>query len=1165
MKTRLPLPEREIQTRIDATDPTQDAWVSANAGSGKTHILRNRVLRLLLTGTPPDRILCLTYTRAAAAEMQARIFAELGAWVTLPDAALDEALGRLVSIRPEAFSAGERLREVARGLFARAIEAPGGLKVQTIHAFAERLLHLFPLEAGVPLDFSVLPDAEAADLRVQARRDAIEAAVAAPQSGLGHAFAALLDALDPLSFAKLMDEALAALSRLRLNDGALPETGQRVEALRKALKLGANDTAARFDEAFLAGLSPMAFDNAGAVLLGQKKVSDPQRKLAQKLSDLAQALASGTAAVDAVQALFLTGELAPRKNVLPAKLKADHPDLETFEEEAKAACLARLERHGALHTLERSHALTTFAEAVHARYNAAKAARGVMDFDDLIAALRHLLADQRAAWVLYKLDGGIDHVLIDEAQDTTRAMWDIVSALTEEFFAGEGVRKSPRTLFAVGDEKQSIYSFQGADPLVFDESRRHFAARSPRPALLLNPVRLTYSFRSSQDVLDGVDDAFRPEENRHGLSAGGEAVEHISADRGFPGHVELWPPARAISKEEAPGAQQAAEAVAATIKGWLEAPEHHLVDGRPIRPGDILVLVRVRNAFFEAVRKALQGAGVPVAGADRLTLQNEIVIQDLISLATALLTPGDDLALAEVLRSPIGGFDEGALETLARHRPSSLRAALVAAGHPLAGWLEVAGEAARRQGPFAFFCALLSAPAPLAPAKSLRACLKAALGAEIEDALNAFLNEALLFEQEQPHALLPFVLVQRQRQSQLKRDAEGAEDKVRVMSVHGAKGLEARIVFLCDAHGTPSRNAEDKLLMLERERHHLMLWSGLGRAEEPALMSEARADRRATLMGEYRRLLYVGMTRAADRLYVVSHDRELSKEEIKQKQEKSETVEDPLEASWYQLLKTGLTRARPSGEAQVLHPDIPARQRLSMQSAEPAAPPLAAKAEVRAEPALPDWARVALPPEQAEAVISPSAGSRATASGGQVQPFAQARGIVLHKLFELLPGLAPEARAAAGERLLTLMAPELAADERPALLAPVLAILAGEIGARHFGPASRAEVGLSGAVTLADGTARLVRGRIDRLSVSQTCVEVLDLKTGRPRPAAQDAAILRQMALYRALLARLYPDRAILCHVLWLESATLETLETSVLDAAFAGVQAQDPRQAGDA
>lgn len=1158
MKTRLPLPEREIQVRIDATDPGHDVWVSANAGSGKTRILRNRVLRLLLTGTPPDRILCLTYTRAAAAEMQTRIFAELGQWVTLPDAALDAAIGALVSTRPEDFTAGAGLRADARGLFARAIEAPGGLKVQTIHAFAERLLHLFPLEAGVPLDFSVLPDNEAADLRVEARRAVIEAAVAAPQSEIGHAFAVLRDALEPAGFAKLLDEALRALSRLKLDDAALPEAGQRLAALRKALTLGANDSAARFDEAFLAGLSPGEFENGSALLLTRKDLPKTHQKLARDLAQIAQALASGTLDAGAVQGVFLTGDLEPRKNVFPEKLKARHPELDDFEEATKAACLERLERLGALAALDRSHALTGFAQAVHAHYVAAKAARGAMDFDDLIAALRHLLADSRAAWVLYKLDGGIDHVLIDEAQDTTRAMWDIVSALTEEFFAGEGARRTPRTLFAVGDEKQSIYSFQGADPLVFDESRRHFAARSPRPALLANPVRLTYSFRSSQDVLDGVDDAFRPEENRQGLTANGEALEHVSADRGFPGHVELWPPARPGSPDDPPGPKQAAEQVAAMIKGWLSAPEHHLVDGRPIRPGDILVLVRVRNAFFEAVRKALQALGVPVAGADRLTLQNEIVIQDLISLGAALLTPADDLALAEVLKSPIGGFDDAALESLARHRPGSLRAALGAAGHPLAGWLEAAGEAARRQGPFAFYSALLSAPAPLDPTRSLRARLMAALGGEIEDALNAFLNEALLFEQEQPHALLPFVLAQLRRQSELKRDAEAAEDKVRVMSVHGAKGLEARIVFLCDAHGTPSRNSEDKLVMLTRERHALMLWSGLPRAQEPRLLSEARSERRATLMGEYRRLLYVGMTRAADRLYVVSHAAKVTKEEFKAGQEALDESRDPLEASWYQLLKKGLTRARPCGEAQVLHPDLPPRHRLSMVSAEPSAPPQAAAAEAVPPPRLPAWARTALPPEKPEAVLSPSGTGRDEAGAGGFAPFAQARGIVLHKLFELLPGLAAPAREAAGLRLIALLAPEVPEGARAALLAPVLTILAGEIGARHFGPGSRAEVGLSGAVTLTDGTERLVTGRIDRLSVRENAVEVLDLKTGRPRAASGDARILRQMALYRALLARLYPGRAIACHVLWLENARLETLGQAALDAAFAGVQAQD-------
>ncbi|MCA0406609.1 MAG: UvrD-helicase domain-containing protein, partial [Proteobacteria bacterium] len=853
MKRRRPLGQAELEARIAATDPTHDAWVAANAGSGKTRILRNRVIRLMLDGTPPDRILCLTYTRAAAAEMQGRIFAELARWVTLEDTALDQAIGELVSTAPESYHASAKERALARGLFARAIEAPGGLKVQTIHAFAERILHLFPIEAGVPLDFAILMDEEARALRDTARRETLEAALATPASGLGKAFGEILEAAGLAAFGRALDEALAALSRLALEDQHLPQDGQLAAAYQKALGVGAWESLGRIEADFLTSFDPALFEGAAGIIEAQKKVSDAQRALADVLRAAGRALRAEKPNPALVIAPFVTDKGLPKARCIFTKdVLAQAPELAELDDAAKAAWLAYRARRHAFLTCTRSLAMLTFAREVQRRYVGAKTARSLLDFDDLIAALRRLLTSGQAAWVLFKLDGGIDHVLIDEAQDTTRAMWDIIAALTEEFFAGEGARKRVRTLFAVGDEKQSIYSFQGADPRVFEEYRRYFAEKSPRGALIETPVPLTFSFRSSDDVLSAVDDVFRPEENRRGLTARGEALEHKSADLDFPGHVEFWPPARPREAGEVPGHVRVAEEIAQTIAGWLAAPERHLVDGRPIRPADILILVRVRNAFFEAVRKALKALGVPVAGADRLTLQNELVIQDLIALAQAVLVPEDDLTLASVLKSPLFGVTEAELEGLARGRGGSLRAALAERGEEkwqaFATWLDALAERARRDAPFPFFAGVLSGPAPVDLTRSVQAVLAEQLGAEIADPINAFLHQALSHAQEGAGALLPFVLAQQNRETQLKRDAEAAEDKVRVMTVHGAKGLEGRIVFLADAHGTPDRAMEPAVLLLPQPRGEaLLLWSALPRADEPAPLQQEREARRAVL------------------------------------------------------------------------------------------------------------------------------------------------------------------------------------------------------------------------------------------------------------------------------------------------------------------------------
>lgn len=1163
MKARRALEERELAARIAATDPTRDAWVSANAGSGKTRILRNRVIRLMLDGTPPDRILCLTYTRAAAAEMQGRIFAELARWVTLDDAALDEAIGELVSLTPQQHRATPRERAKARGLFARAIEAPGGLKVQTIHAFAERVLHLFPIEAGVPLDFAILMEDEARKLADAARRETLEAALAAPGSVLGKAFGEILEAAGLPAFGEALDEALAAVSRLALENRALPAPEIRVEAYRKALRIPPHQSLSAIETRLLLDLDGTTFEHAASVVESQKKLNEAQRKLAARLNESARTLKAEAPDPRRVCAPFLTETGVPgRRPTFTKDVLALAPELAEFEAHVKAVWLRYFEERHAFLTFTRSLAMASFTEEVRRRYGTAKTARSLLDFDDLIGALRRLLTSGQAAWVLFKLDGGIDHVLIDEAQDTTRAMWEIVAALTDEFFAGEGARQPVRTLFVVGDEKQSIYSFQGADPAVFEEYRQRFGDRSPRGELIRRPVPLTYSFRSSDDVLGAVDAVFAPEENRRGLTARGEALEHRSADSRFPGHVEFWPPARASELNESAGHIRVAQEIARTIAGWLSRPERHLVDGRPLRPGDILILVRVRNAFFEAVRAALKAEGVPVAGADRLTLQSELVIQDLLALAQAVLVPEDDLALACVLKSPLFGVAEAALESLARGREGTLRAALAqvqptgAAGvrwDRFAAWLDALAAMARRSTPFDFFAQVLSGPAPACPQRSVKAVLADQFGAEIGDPLNEFLHQALTHAQEGAGALLPFVLAQQSRQTELKRDAEAAQDKVRVMTVHGAKGLEGRIVFLADAHGVPEAKKDPKVLLVSHgAAHALLLWSALPRQDEPDAMAQERARRRGVLMGEYRRLLYVGMTRAADRLYVTSHARRLTKKEIEQGQELADP-EDPMEASWYQMLRRGLQAAPAFGPEETLHEALPPRRKQHLPTREPVAAPQDVPAPAPRRFVAPDWLRRPLPDEQTEAVLTPSSGIAAPQGGdGEARPFAQRRGIVLHKLFELLPRVAPEARESVGLRLLALIAPDLAAEAHAPLLAPVLGLLNGEWGMRWFGPDSRAEVAISGDVDLNDGRRHAVRGRIDRLLVTPEGVDIIDLKTGRARRGDEDAGILRQMALYRALLRALYPGRPVRCHLVWLEAADVEALSAAALDAAFA-------------
>ena len=910
------LPDDEKAIRIEATSPGVDAWVSANAGSGKTSILRNRVIRLLLDGVAPDRILCLTFTKAAAAEMQGRIFEELAHWVTLDDAALNLKIAELVSVSAEAVTIQAHQLTLARTLFARAIEAPGGLKIQTIHAFAERVLHLFPLEAGVPLDFSVLSEPDSLAMRNSARQAVIEAAIRDDASPLGKAFSEILGATGMDGFARALDAALKALSGLAMRDEAPPDAATREAVYRRALGVPKGETADKIEMHFAsAALSAEALSEAAETIRTQKKLSDAQSKLAADFEAVAQLRAADADWVPSYLSLFLTSEGEPRKSVFVAAIKKANPEFEAIEADAKEACRYYLDRKRALNAFNRSLALLIFAEAVLERFSGTKRAENALDFDDLIAALRRLLLSGQSSWIMLKLDAAIEHVLVDEAQDTTREMWDIVRGLTEEFFAGEGKARRDRSIFVVGDEKQSIFSFQGADPTVFEESRRYFAQKSLRPKHIHKPVALQYSFRSSTDILDAVDAVFRSPGQREGLTAEGGEIRHIAAKGNFPGLVEIWPLERPTAEEDAPpgaprdAAVKLAARIAEEIAGWLKSGQHHLADGKRIEPGDIVILVRSRGRFFSAMLRALKMRKIPVAGADRLKLQEELVIRDLLVIAEAALLKDDDLALATALRTPLFALSEASLERLARDRKGSLWEAVQGDAAPdvipLAALLRRLHSMATRVSPFEFFATLLHEPAPGMPGLNGRQAFLTRLGLDAADPIDAFLSEALTFTQSEPGALLLFVLAQRERESVIKRDLEQGSNRVRVMTVHGAKGLEGRIVFLGDTVGKPESAKEAPAILLRDEDEQPLIGWGGTRDEEPEPMRAARRLERRKLLAEYRRLLYVGMTRAADRLYISGYGKKPTKAERDSGAEKA-PPDDVMEWSWYDLMRTGL-------------------------------------------------------------------------------------------------------------------------------------------------------------------------------------------------------------------------------------------------------------------
>ncbi len=1149
-----------------ASDPSASVFVSASAGSGKTKLLIDRLLRLMLprtapgaapgdplvAGSDPARIQCLTFTKAAAAEMSIRLQGKLGLWVTLPDDALDREL-RGLHVEP-----GPATRQAARALFAHVLDLPGGMRVSTIHAFCQSLLRRFPLEAAISPQFQL---AEETDQRL-ALGSAAESVLGELPAG-DAALGLLAGQVNAAAFTSLVAALQAGLREphelLRSGPEALHRALRRAAGVTHADELACIAEAVQGpDEPHLAAMLRLALQKGG---------KGAQAAAALRLDWLAQDPAARGRSWTAWRDLALTGEGEPRAvgGIFRGKWLGEHPEIGQALLDEALRILDVEDACRAIRMAALSAALLGLALPILERHASRKQESGLLDYDDLIARTLALLGDPGVAWVLYKLDGGIDHLLLDEVQDTSPLQWAIAWALTGEFFAGLGAgeeRPLPRTIFAVGDYKQSIYSFQGADPAEFHRWRERFRARVEGGGELWREPALTVSFRSVEPVLRLVDAVFSDPDAARGLVEPGQGplLPHRAARVGLPGRVELWPltpaaeqvaqpgpwqaPSRNAGQDSAP--QRLAEALAGWIAGQIGAPDAQ--GSAPLRAGDVLVLVPRRSGFVRALIRALKSEDVPVATLVRTGLVDQVAVQDLVALCDALLLPMDDLTVGCVLTSPLGGLSDDALMELAttrggaslwdslrdrhRHRPDWASA-----------WSFLSTLFARVDyaSPYALLGEALGALGG-------RARLLARLGPEAAEPVDELLSAAQRYEDGHPPSLQGFLHWLRNSEETIKREPDSAGDAVRVMTVHGAKGLQARLVVIPDTTAAP--RPDDKLLWTRDPLTGASLPFWVPRSELASNPTRRLgvAARRASIE-EQNRLLYVALTRASDRLLVCGW----------------QPGRAMPEGAWYELCRRGFEAAGavsvPSGLGWE-------GERLVIEDASAQAPATAPGRAVAAREKLPEWLGRAphwraTPPPVEPPLPSPLAPSRPddvafgplpaarsplhrAAGAGQGRDLALARGRVVHALLQHLPALPPGERAAAAHRFAARPSHGLPPAQAAALAKQALSVLDDPQLAGLFGPGSRAEQPLAG---LADGV--VVSGQVDRLLVGPSYVLLCDFKTGRASPDGPDQVpvlYLRQMAAYRALLRGLYPSREIRCLLVWTEGPSVMTLPDALLD-----------------
>ena len=1037
----------------EASDPSVSAWVSASAGSGKTKVLIDRILRLLLSGEKPETILCLTYTKAAAAEMENRLTQTLRKWVVIDDAALQKELEKLLGDQVK-----DEIKASARTLFARILEVKGGFKMMTIHSFCESLLRRFPLEAGISPSFEIIDEDDALVL-------------------LRNTMLQTFTKKEYTSDLLILSEYIGEKTLLELLKDILQKHHSKIENL----------------------LNFMSFDSVQDKIYSLLGVSPDITEESLKKSICLDG------DFDEIKSHYLT-----QKDVILDKVRKAGGEAFLFAEKIVAV----LDKINSLNTAKATCALLHILMDVFKEFDLSKQNKNVLDYADLIEKTSSLLTDRETtAWVLYKLDGGIDHILLDEAQDTSPEQWQIIRAISEEFFAGEGRKEDKiRTLFVVGDKKQSIYRFQGADAKEFERMRDYFAKRIPESKNEFKDVRLNISFRSVQPVLDLVNMLLENPAARRGVASEKENVVHQAFRTGYAGIVEVWPLEVAPKDEKkdeidlwqpnnlienkTPTSKKVAEKIALRIRKMLDEKEILPSVARPIRPSDIMILVRSRDRqnIVDVILKALKAQNIPVSGIDRLILNNHIAIQDLISLGDFLLLPDDDLALAEVLKSPIFDLSEDELLELCVNREEkTLWSNVALKNEKIYNVLKDLLSKTDALLPFELFSYVLDV-------LGMRQRFISRLGPETNEMIDEFLNLALKFEQNNTVSLESFLAFLKKDDIEIKRDLDNSEvNAVRIMTVHGSKGLQSKIVFLPDAYS--------KSTHLPRFiwKDNLPIWIPDTDKKAP-LCKDILNDIRADEDDEYNRLLYVALTRAEDRLYICGF-----------KNDKAAPKDN-----WYDMIASSI----PSYTAQKgAYLECSQTEEPFIEKTQETVPPLCHE--------LPDWFERKVPAEPVPS--KPLSPSKLTEDNTVPSPLtpeqekAMARGSFIHKLLQYLPEVPQDKRK---DFVLKNTPKEIDVPKN------LLGLFEKEEFKDLFSANSLAEVPIVG--TTEDG--KVICGQIDRLVVKSDEVLIIDYKTNRYSPKQSEnvpLAYIEQLNAYKGLLKNIFPDKKVRSFLLWTTDSTL--------------------------
>ena len=1037
--------------QIKASNPYDSVWVSASAGTGKTKVLTDRVLRLLLQSNSPEKILCITFTKAAAAEMSNRINGILQQWAICDNKQLAQHILALSGEEPD-----EETIKRARQLFVGTLEAPGGMKIMTIHSFCQTLLQRFPLEADVPPHFDVLDDLTSRSILEQILNDIFS------DNSLHDILSKMLSLISsnslPDIFNKILDNSADFSQLIARHPGGIQSI---IFAIKQYFNL-------------------IDYHSENEIINEHFNTKD----------------------WPIIKSTYLT----QKDEIFKARGNKKNLDPEIAQQVFETN-----EKIKKFRVTEATTILLTLAFHALIKYQTIKDQKSALDYTDLIEKANELLTkSSTAAWVLYKLDGGIDHILVDEAQDTNKAQWSIIQALTEEFFSGDDQNDQLRTLFVVGDKKQSIFSFQGADPSEFEKMRQYFETKIRDSQNNFQNIPLNYSFRSTEPILRLVNYLLKNEQSKDGVLWEGEEAFHLANRSHDAGLVEIWP----LEEDKTPppldpwappiARQDNTSAMHRLINKMGDKIESLIgkeilpSKNRLIQPNDILILLQQRGKMMGEIVKMLNKRHIPVAGIDRLVLTDHLAIQDLMALTEFVLQPENDLNLANLIKSPLLNLKEDDLYAVCVHRDKSSVWQRLKKLYPTqAAFLKQVSNIADKAPPFEFYSTVLS------QLKGRQNFVKR-FGLEVNEALDEFLNLALKFEQDHTPSLQSFLNWFSQHKIEIKRDLDNSTtNAVRIMTVHASKGLQGNIVFLPDTRLIKARPEQGgQIVWTEND---LPLWlpsSGI----RPHSLDVLFKKRERLSAQERRRLLYVAVTRACDYLYIGGYGK-------------------AYDNNWYDLVKNAVDIPKDKdGIIRFNSEQTESKKNLSLS-------PIVYDFDN-----IPQWALT--DPKEEPPVISPISPSKLGEKEGsdidysvidKDQTLALRRGTFLHKLLQFLPDIPKENRLKIAQKLCP------ADIDLPSNL---MDLFEKEELKELFGPNSLAEVPIVGTFN-----GQPISGQIDRLVILKNEIKIIDYKTNRYVPSKAPEIYRKQLLAYKDLLKKIFPDRMVRTYLLWTQTLYYEEIK----------------------